>query len=86
MLFLKKERGLIMDLILQIIQTVGFPIACCIFLGYYIKTQNNEYREDVKALTDKYERAIDKFSKSIDKNTQILTALDAKLGSKEETL
>lgn len=75
-----------MDLMLQIIQTVGFPIACCIFLGYYIKTQNNEYREDVKALTDKYERAIDKFSKSIDKNTQILTALDAKLGSKEETL
>lgn len=75
-----------MDLILQIIQTVGFPIACCVFLGYYIKTQNNEYREDVKALTDKYERAIDKFSKSIDKNTQILTALDAKLGSKEETL
>lgn len=75
-----------MDLILQIIQTVGFPIACCIFLGYYIKTQNNEYREDVKALTDKYERAIDKFSKSIDKNTQILTALDAKLGAKEETL
>lgn len=75
-----------MDIILQIIQTVGFPIACCIFLGYYIKTQNNEYREDVKALTDKYERAIDKFSKSIDKNTQILTALDAKLGSKEETL
>lgn len=73
-----------MDLILQIIQTVGFPIACCIFLGYYIKTQNNEYREDVKALTDKYERAIDKFSKSIDKNTQILTALDAKLGSREE--
>lgn len=75
-----------MDLILQIIQTVGFPIACCIFLGYYIKAQNNEYREDVKALTDKYERAIDKFSKSIDKNTQILTALDAKLGSREETL
>lgn len=75
-----------MDLMLQIIQTVGFPIACCVFLGYYIKTQNNEYREDVKALTDKYERAIDKFSKSIDKNTQILTALDAKLGSKEETL
>lgn len=75
-----------MDLMLQIIQTVGFPIACCVFMGYYIKTQNNEYREDVKALTDKYERAIDKFSKSIDKNTQILTALDAKLGSKEETL
>lgn len=75
-----------MDLMLQIIQTVGFPIACCVFMGYYIKTQNNEYREDVKALTDKYERAIDKFSKSIDKNTQILTALDAKLGSREETL
>lgn len=73
-----------MDVVLQIIQTVGFPIACCLCMGYYIKTQNNEYREDVKALTEKYERAIDRFSKSIDKNTQILTALDAKLTSKPE--
>lgn len=68
-----------MDVILQVVQTVGFPVACCLFLGYYIKRQNEEYREDVKLITEKYERAIDKFSKSIDKNTLVLTALETRL-------
>ena len=31
-----------MDAIVQIIQTVGFPIVCVLLCGYYIK-----YREDV---------------------------------------
>lgn len=73
-----------MDVILNVIQSVGFPIACCVFLGYYMKTQNDEYRDDVKNITEKYERAIEKFSKSIDKNTQVLTSLESKLGIKEE--
>lgn len=73
-----------MDIMLQVVQTVGFPVACCIFLGYYIKRQNEVYREDVKTITDKYEKAIDKFSHSIDKNTQVLTALEIRLTGKGE--
>lgn len=68
-----------MDVVINLIQTMGFPIAACVFLGYYIKTQNAQYREDVKILTEKYEAAIDKFSKSIDKNTEVLNRLEAKL-------
>ena len=68
-----------MDVVINLIQTMGFPIAACVFLGYYIKTQNAQYREDVKVLTEKYEAAIDKFSKSIDKNTEVLNRLEAKL-------
>lgn len=68
-----------METILTVIQTVGFPVACCVFLGWYIKKQTDEYRQDVQTITDKYEKAIDKFSKSIDRNTNILTALEAKL-------
>jgi len=74
-----------MDVALQIIQTVGFPIACCVFLGFFIKKQNDEYREDVKAITDKYEVSIDKFSKAIDRNTRILTALESKIGVKDDS-
>ena len=70
-----------MDVVLQIIQTVGFPVACCVFLGYFIKKQNDEYREDVRTITEKYEGAIEKFSKSIDKNTLVLTSLEAKLNN-----
>ena len=68
-----------MDVVINLIQTIGFPIAACVFLGYYIKTQNSQYREDVQTLTEKYEAAIDKFSKSIDKNTEVLNRLEAKL-------
>lgn len=75
-----------MDVVINIIQTMGFPIAACVFLGYYIKTQNAQYREDVKNLTDKYEAAIDKFSKSIDKNTDVLTRLEARLNVRTEEL
>jgi hypothetical protein len=72
-----------MDVFLEVIKTVGFPIACCIFLGWYLKTQTDQYRADVQAITEKYEKAIDKFSKSIDKNTLVLTSLENKLGIKE---
>lgn len=68
-----------MDVVLQIIQTIGFPIAACLFLGLFIKKQNDEYREDVKNITEKYDTAIEKFSMSIDQNTKVLTSLEAKL-------
>ena len=72
-----------MEVFLEIIKTVGFPIACCVFLGWYLKTQTDQYREDVQTITEKYEKAIEKFSKSIDKNTLVLTSLETKLGIKE---
>lgn len=75
-----------MDVVINLIQTMGFPIAACVFLGYYIKTQNAQYREDVKILTEKYEAAIDKFSHSIDKNTEVLNRLEAKLNINEHDI
>ena len=33
----------------QIIASLGFPIACCLALGAYVKTQNEHMREDNKA-------------------------------------
>lgn len=83
-----------MEVFLEIIKTVGFPIACAVFLAWYLKKQTDEYREDIKSLTtkyeavvksitEKYEKAIEKFSKSIDKNTLVLTSLETKLGIKE---
>lgn len=73
-----------MDIVINLIQTIGFPFAACVFLAYYIKTQNEEYREDVKQITEKYETAIDKFSQSIDKNTKVLTCLEAKLDNERK--
>ena len=90
-----------METVLNIIQTLGFPIAGCCFLGYFIKKLIDEFRNDVKSLSEKsetvtreisekyetalrdmaekYDRQIDKFSKTIDKNTQVLAALETRL-------
>ena len=32
----------------QIIASLGFPIACCLALGAYVKMQNDQIREDNK--------------------------------------
>ena len=32
----------------QMITSLGFPIACCLALGAYVKMQNNQMREDAK--------------------------------------
>ena len=68
-----------MEIILQVIQSVGFPIACCVFLGYFIKKQSDEYREDVKDITEKYNEAIKDFRKALERNTIVLSAIDKKL-------
>ena len=33
----------------QMITSLGFPIACCLALGTYVKMQNEHMREDNKA-------------------------------------
>ena len=32
----------------QMITSLGFPIACCLALGSYVKMQNNQMRDDAK--------------------------------------
>lgn len=93
-----------METVVSIIQNIGFPIACVLFLGYFVKQQNDEYREDIKTLSEKhdsttraiseryettlsdmvnkYDKQIQRFSNSIDRNTSVLTALEAKLERK----
>ena len=32
----------------QMITSLGFPIACCLALGAYVKMQNNQMRDEAK--------------------------------------
>lgn len=73
-----------MEVVLQIVKDLGFPVACCLYLGYYLKKLLEAYRADIREITDKYDRSIEKFSRSIDKNTSVLTALESKIDGKEE--
>lgn len=72
-----------MEQVVNIIEHLGFPIAICLFLAYYIKTMTDQFRGDVKEISSKYENAIEKFTKSMDKMTRILSSLEVKLDVKE---
>lgn len=50
--------------IVDLISNLGFPIACVIGLGYYVRELTNQHREEVKEL-----------SKAIDNNTLIITKM-----------
>ena len=53
-----------MNEIITLITNVGFPIACCIALGWYVKDINDSYKTHVAVITD-----------ALNQNTIVLTKL-----------
>lgn len=56
-----------MENIVTIISSLGFPIAMCIFVCWYVLKQNDNYRSDIKEMQMSHKLEIDKLTKSIDK-------------------
>jgi hypothetical protein len=75
-----------MDTILSIVSNLGFPIACVIGLGWYVKYISDKHSNEMTSIMDKHEKEIDKLrdshekqtkelKESFDKNTGVLTEL-----------
>ena len=54
--------------ILELINTVGFPIVCCLMMGYYIRYSDEKHSEEIEELR-----------KTVDNNTIALTKVLSKL-------
>ena len=69
--------------VLQIISTVGFPIACCIALGWYVARETRLQREETKALNEQHTTEMlafkDEMTAALNNNTLALTKLCEKL-------
>lgn len=61
-----------MNEILEVINTVGFPVACCIALFY----QNSKQDE-------RYDKQMTELRQVIDNNTNILIELNTRLGGEK---
>lgn len=61
-----------MNEILEVINTVGFPVACCIALFY----QNSKQDE-------RYDKQMTELRQVIDNNTSILIELNTRLGGEK---
>ena len=52
----------------QLIGSLGFPIAACIYMAYINKESDHQHREEVKEL-----------SKAIENNTQVMIRIEERL-------
>ena len=73
-----------MDVVMQMVSTVGFPICACAFLGWYVKTQTDAYRADVKDLQKEHKEEIGKVTEALNNNTIALQKLVDKLDDAKE--
>lgn len=68
-----------MENIVDVISKVGFPIACCIFLGWYCKYVIDRLFASVNAITEKYDGLVRSQQEVVANNTAALTELSGKL-------
>lgn len=68
-----------MDIVLQMITSVGFPIVACIFMGWYVKYQTDNYRNEVRDMQKEHKDEISKLSEVLQNNTLAIQKLCDKL-------
>lgn len=66
--------------IVQIIQTVGFPIAACVAMGFYVKYITDKNDTKIEQLEKTHSDALEKITKALNNNTVALTKLAERLG------
>lgn len=78
----------------QIISTVGFPIAMCLVMGFFIKyttdthredlhKQQESHREDLHIMQQNHKETANRLANSIDENTSVLEELAGKISTLE---
>lgn len=61
--------------IINVINTVGFPIACVVAMAGYCKYLTDNYRSDIKEAELRHKEEMDKIVESVNNNTLAITAL-----------
>lgn len=67
----------------QIVSTVGFPIACCGALGFYLKYVQDKNREQLKEMSTSHKEEIDSLKEVLANNTLALQKLTDYLDRRE---
>lgn len=64
-----------MDEIVQLISNVGFPIACCLIMFFYVNKTQESHKEEIDNLTKEYKAEISELSTAINNNTSVMQSL-----------
>ena len=71
--------------ITNIISSMGFPIAMCVLMCYYIKYTQDNYRKDINDLNEKHKEESTKLVQAINNNTLVIKELSERLNKEDDT-
>ena len=69
--------------IINMIQTVGVPVAFCIAMGWYVKHISDQHREDVQNMNEQHRQEMSDITTALNNNTAALQKLTDFLVYKE---
>ena len=61
--------------VLNAITTVGFPIVCCVAMGWYVKYSTDQNKEEVYKLNEQHKQEMSEVTQAINNNTIALQKL-----------
>ena len=61
-----------LSVISTFISTIGFPIAACILMGWYINDQRGDYEKLIERMEDKNNEKIEKLTEALNNNTKVM--------------
>lgn len=67
------------NVIVQVISTVGFPICMCLVMGYYIKYLNDQHKSEIEELNSAHKTERQEMTKTIENNTIVMEKLSTKI-------
>lgn len=70
--------------IIQLISNVGFPIAACMFMAWYVKDTSAKQWQEISDMTERHNDDIDKMTAAINNNTLAVQILCEKLSKGKE--
>lgn len=70
--------------ITTIISSLGFPIFCCLALGFWIKTLTENFTNQLEETRKEHKEEIKSLKDSLDNNTIVLTKLIDRLERDEK--
>lgn len=66
-------------MITQLIGSVGFPIACCIAMGYYVHEETNKQRDQISEIEKRHNDEMSSITEALNNNTLALQKLTDRL-------
>ena len=67
--------------IVQIINTVGFPIGCCIAMGYFYKYITDKDREEREKMSNQHREEMREVTEAVNNNTLAVQKLCERIES-----